>query len=76
MLGGVMGLVFHTLPAVEVTNVVDFFCFVDGREANLAKKEAAGMTPIEWTMAMGVEKNPKHREELKIMMVNDCGRRK
>ena len=25
MLGGVMGLVFHTLPAIEVTNVVDFF---------------------------------------------------
>lgn len=36
-----------------VVNVVDVFCFVDGREANLAETEAVGTPPMEWTLAMG-----------------------
>ena len=49
---------------------------MDGRKANLAKTEAAGTPPIEWMMAMGVEKSPKQGEMLTIIMVNDLSRRK
>ena len=72
-----MGVAFLTVMAVEVSNVVVFFCFVNVCKANSAKIEAAGMSPIEWTIAMGVEKNPRHREEKMIIMMDyDYGRRK
>eukprot|EP00956_Cyclotella_meneghiniana_P009497 scaffold13148_cov71-Cyclotella_meneghiniana.AAC.2 len=75
--GRCLGVVFDGLQAVEVTNVADFFCFVDGCEEQIWPKQRLWRDARkEWTIAMGVGKSPEQGEELKVIIHIDCGRRK